>query len=54
VFEETSFRDLIGRGRAGDARAAEELLSSKDPDLRVVIRRRLTDPVPRRLVDPAG
>ncbi len=51
MSEETPFRDLIGRVRAGDAEAAEELLRTYEPAIRLVIRRRLTDPGLRRLVD---
>jgi DNA-directed RNA polymerase specialized sigma24 family protein len=51
VSEETSFRDLMGRVRAGNAEAAEELLRIYEPAIRLVIRRRLTDRGLRRLVD---
>ena len=51
MSEEPSFRDLMGRVRAGDARAVEELLRTYEPAIRSVVRRRLTNPNLRRLVD---
>jgi DNA-directed RNA polymerase specialized sigma24 family protein len=51
VSEETEFRDLMGRVRGGDAGAAEQLVRTYEPSIRMVIRRRLTDPALRRLVD---
>jgi RNA polymerase sigma factor (sigma-70 family) len=49
--DDIPFRDLIGRVRAGDAGAAEELVRRYEPTIRVVVRRRLTDPEMRRLLD---
>jgi RNA polymerase sigma-70 factor (ECF subfamily) len=51
MSEDRGFRDLIRRARAGDQRAAEELLRGYEPALRLVVRRRLTDPSLRRLLD---
>lgn len=51
MSDDTPFRDLIGRVRAGDAGAAEELVRRYEPTIRVVVRRRLTDPEMRRLLD---
>jgi RNA polymerase sigma-70 factor (ECF subfamily) len=51
MSEDSAFRDLIRRARAGDQRAAEELLRGYEPALRLVVRRRLTDPSLRRLLD---
>lgn len=49
--EESSFTDLIGRVRLGDALAAEELVRRYEPAIRVAVRVRLTDPNLRRLLD---
>jgi RNA polymerase sigma-70 factor (ECF subfamily) len=51
VAEETSFRDLIRRVRAGDGAAAAELVRRYEPTLRRLVRARLTDPRLRRLLD---
>lgn len=51
MSEETSFRDLIGRVRSGDAQAATDLVRQYEPTIRVIVRRRLTDPASRRLLD---
>ncbi len=51
MSEDPSFRDLIRRVRAGDEQAAAALVRQYEPTLRLVIRRRLTDPVVRRFVD---
>lgn len=49
--EPNAFRDLIRRVRAGDERAAEELVRHYEPTVRLVIRRRMTDARLRRLLD---
>lgn len=46
-----SFHDLVRRLRQGDQRAAAEFVRVYEPELRRVIRFRLTDPYLRRLVD---
>jgi RNA polymerase sigma-70 factor (ECF subfamily) len=51
MSEETSFRDLIRRVRAGDTQAAEDLVRLYEPTIRLVVRRRLTSPGLRRLLD---
>jgi RNA polymerase sigma-70 factor (ECF subfamily) len=51
MSEPLSFRDLIDRIRAGDQQASEELVRRYLPQIRVVVRTRLTDPRLRRLVD---
>jgi RNA polymerase sigma-70 factor (ECF subfamily) len=50
-MEDQPFRDLIRRVRAGDPRAAEEVVRCYEPTIRLVVRRRLTDPALRRLFD---
>jgi RNA polymerase sigma factor (sigma-70 family) len=51
MSEQDTFRDLIQRIQAGDGQAATELVQHYEPTLRVVVRRRLTDPRLRRLFD---
>jgi RNA polymerase sigma factor (sigma-70 family) len=51
MSEETSFLELMGRVRAGDADAARELLRRYEPVLRRVVRVRLADARLRRLFD---
>jgi DNA-directed RNA polymerase specialized sigma24 family protein len=51
MSEEPSFRELIQRVRAGDSRAAAELVRQYEPTVRLVVRRRLTDPALRRVFD---
>src|SRR5206468_9976043 len=51
VADESSFADLIGRVRAGDGRAAAELVRRYEPAVRVAVRVRLTDPGLRRVLD---
>ena len=51
MSEEDAFRDLIRRARAGDQQAATELVARYEPTIRLVVRRRLTDPQLRRLLD---
>lgn len=46
-----SFADYVRRIRAGDARAAEELLRRYEPAIRLEVRLRLRDQRLRRLVD---
>jgi RNA polymerase sigma-70 factor (ECF subfamily) len=47
----TPIGELILRVRAGDDRAAEELVRDYEPVLRVAVRARLTDPTLTRLMD---
>lgn len=51
MMPEPSFPDLLQRIRAGDGRAAEELVRAYEPELRRAIRVRLTDARLRRIVD---
>jgi RNA polymerase sigma-70 factor (ECF subfamily) len=51
MAEDLAFRDLISRVRAGDAQAAADLVRYYEPTIRLVVRRRLTDPALRRLLD---
>src|SRR5690348_6301257 len=51
MAEDAMFRELIGRVRTGDAEAAEELVRTYEPAIRIVVRRRLTDSALRRIVD---
>lgn len=46
-----SFRELLDRVRAGDQEAAAELVAEFEPQVRRVIRVRLTDPAMRRQLD---
>ena len=45
------FRDLLCRVRAGDQRAATDLVRQLEPELRRAVRVRLSDPRLRRVVD---
>src|SRR5260370_8371739 len=45
------FEVLIRRVRAGDDKAAEEIVRRYEPSIRLAIRARLTDPGLRRLLD---
>jgi RNA polymerase sigma-70 factor (ECF subfamily) len=45
------FTELIARVRAGDARAAEELVQEYGPLIRLEVRRRMRDPRLRRVFD---
>ena len=45
------FRDLLCRVRAGDQRAATDLVRRLEPELRRAVRVRLSDPRLRRVVD---
>src|SRR5262245_19448533 len=49
--DDDSFAGFIQRIRAGDARAAEELVRRYESDVRVAVRARLTDPLLRRQLD---
>jgi RNA polymerase sigma-70 factor (ECF subfamily) len=49
--EECCFRDLIRRVRAGDEAAAAQLVRLYEPTIRLIVRRRLTNPAVRRLLD---
>jgi RNA polymerase sigma factor (sigma-70 family) len=49
--EEEAFLELLGRVRAGDERAAEELVRRYEPMIRFEVRLRLTDPRISRLFD---
>jgi RNA polymerase sigma factor (sigma-70 family) len=51
MSEDVSFRDLIRRVRAGDQQAATELVRQYESTVRLVVRRRLSDPAMRRLLD---
>ena len=51
MLEENTFRDLIGRVRAGDNKAAEELVRHYEPTIRRVARVRLVDARLRRAFD---
>ena len=51
MAEELSFRDLDQRVRAGDTRAAADLVRRYEPTIRLVVRRRLTNPALRRVLD---
>jgi RNA polymerase sigma factor (sigma-70 family) len=50
---DVDFRELVERFRAGDRQAAAELLRRYEPQVRRLIRVRLTDPQLRRVVDSA-
>jgi RNA polymerase sigma-70 factor (ECF subfamily) len=49
--EHEAFHDLMRRVQARDEQAAEELVRLFEPTVRLVVRRRLTDPRLRRLLD---
>ena len=51
MSEDASFQDLIRRVRAGDERAAAEVVRRYEPAVRVAVRVRLTDPGLRRVLD---
>jgi RNA polymerase sigma-70 factor (ECF subfamily) len=51
MADELSFRELIGRVRRGDERAASELVRRYEPAIRRAVRFRLTDPRLRRTCD---
>jgi RNA polymerase sigma-70 factor (ECF subfamily) len=51
MAEESTFEELMRRVRAGDGRAAEELVRHYEPTIRRVVRVRLVDERLRRLFD---
>jgi RNA polymerase sigma factor (sigma-70 family) len=51
MSEVEEFRELIRRVRAGDHRAAAEVVRQYEPAIRLAVRVRLTDPGLRRLLD---
>jgi RNA polymerase sigma-70 factor (ECF subfamily) len=51
MSENHAFRDLVRRVRSGDEQAATELVRRYESTIRLVVRRRLTDPQLRRLFD---
>jgi RNA polymerase sigma-70 factor (ECF subfamily) len=51
MLDERSFQDWIARVRKGDEEAAAQIVRHFEPELRRVIRLRLTDPFLRRLFD---
>lgn len=51
MSDDESFLNLLQRVRSGDQRAAADLVSQFEPELRRVVRVRLTDPRLRRLID---
>jgi RNA polymerase sigma-70 factor (ECF subfamily) len=51
MSETPAFADLLRRIRAGDARAAAELVQQYEPAIRLAVRTRLTDPALKRQLD---
>jgi RNA polymerase sigma factor (sigma-70 family) len=51
MADDANFRDLIRRVRAGDEGAAAELLRQYEPEIKRLVRVRMTDPRIRRAVD---
>ena len=51
MSDSEAFRDLLGRVRAGDQRAATDLVRRLEPELRRAASVRLSDPRLRRVVD---
>src|SRR5436309_12071378 len=51
MSQDTSFQDLMRRVRAGEERAATELVRQFEPEIRRAVRVRLTDPRLRRVLD---
>src|SRR5262245_32578317 len=51
MADELPFRELITRVRAGDDRAAADLVARYEPAIRRAVRFRLTDPALRRTCD---
>jgi RNA polymerase sigma-70 factor (ECF subfamily) len=51
MLDNDAICDLIRRVREGDEQAATELVRHYEPAIRVVVRRRLTDPNLRRVLD---
>jgi RNA polymerase sigma factor (sigma-70 family) len=50
-YETLAFRELLALVRSGDPEASAELVRQYEPDIRLAIRARLTDPRLRRLLD---
>ncbi len=48
---ETEFQELIARVKAGDRQAATDLVRQYEPTIRLMVRRRLTNPKLRRVLD---
>jgi hypothetical protein len=53
IPETTSFAELLRRVRSGDQEAATALVRQFEPEIRRVVRLRLTDPRMRRVIDSA-
>jgi DNA-directed RNA polymerase specialized sigma24 family protein len=51
MADASTFHDLIIRLRTGDAGAAAELVRRYEPTIRLIVRRRLSDPALRRVLD---
>jgi RNA polymerase sigma-70 factor (ECF subfamily) len=51
MSEAPAFAEFLARVRAGDARAAEELVKRYEPTIRLAVRTRLTDPALKRQLD---
>jgi len=51
MSENSEFRELMARVRAGDQQAAKELVQKYEPFIRTVVRHRLRDPALRSLFD---
>lgn len=51
MADNTAFHELLERVRAGDQAAAAELVKGFEPELRRIVRVRLTDPRLRRVLD---
>jgi RNA polymerase sigma-70 factor (ECF subfamily) len=51
MSETPAFADFLRRIRAGDARAAAELVQQYEPAIRLAVRTRLTDPALERRLD---
>jgi RNA polymerase sigma-70 factor (ECF subfamily) len=51
MSEEEAFRELIRKVRTGDQQAAAELVRKYEPEIRRVVRLRLTDPRLNRVLD---
>jgi RNA polymerase sigma-70 factor (ECF subfamily) len=51
MTDQSHFADLLARVRSGDEQAAAELVQTYEPNIRRVIRVRMTDPALRRYLD---
>src|SRR5438034_468704 len=51
MSESDDFRELLRKVRAGDAQAAAALVQEFEPEIRRIVRLRLTDPRLRRVLD---